>query len=224
MGVENSRSDEKGVVIHAFFIKASKIRYLHILKDENMNKMILILITTINQVGKFFGDASAFANFCTILLFVIFVIGKIWILFRNRSLYNENFEYLMVDESEEFNCQFMLGGQDTIKLSSPDGIYDVKIYKIIERNKKGTRVTKRELISAKNEDNIYHPLKLNKNEAVYIRTDLPCGAPCYQIQITKFDYVKIIAELGSNGKVGGVSLVNRKTKYGIRSFLYYLCE
>lgn len=72
-----------------------------------MNKMILILITTINQVGKFFGDASAFANFCTILLFVIFVIGKIWILFRNRSLYNENFEYLMVDESEEFNCQFM---------------------------------------------------------------------------------------------------------------------
>lgn len=80
------------------------------------------------------------------------------------------------------------------------------------------------MISAKNEDNIYHPLKLNKNEAVYIRTDLPCGAPCYQIQITKFDYVKIIAELGSNGKVGGVSLVNCKTKYGIRSFLYYLCE
>lgn len=102
-----------------------------------MNKMILILITTINQVGNFFGDASAFANFCTILLFVIFVIGKIWILFRNRSLYNENFEYLMVDESEEFDRQFMLGGQDTIKLSSPDGIYDVKIYKIIERSKKG---------------------------------------------------------------------------------------
>ena len=212
------------MVIHAFFIKVSKIRYLHILKDENMNKMILILITTINQVGNFFGDASAFANFCTILLFVIFVIGKIWILFRNRSLYNENFEYLMVDESEEFDRQFMLGGQDTIKLSSPDGIYDVKIYKIIERSKKGSRVIKRELISAEKEDNICHPLKLNKNEAVYIRTDLPCGTPCYQIQITKFDYVKIIAELGSNGKVGGVSLVNCKTKYGIRSFLYYLCE
>lgn len=146
-----------------------------------MNKMILILITTINQVGQFFGDANAFANFCTILLFVIFVIGKIWILFRNRSLYNENFKYLMVDESEEFDRQFMLGGQDTIKLSSPDGIYDVKIYKIIERNKKGTRVIKRKLISAEKEDNIYHPLKLNKNEAVYIRTDLPCGVPCYQI-------------------------------------------
>jgi hypothetical protein len=33
--------------------------------------------------NKFFSDAGAIANFCTVLLFVIFVIGKLWILFRN---------------------------------------------------------------------------------------------------------------------------------------------
>ena len=39
----------------------------------------------------------------------------------------------------------------------------------------------------------------------------------------KYDYVIYTAELASNGKVGGVSLVNEKNKYGIRSLLYYLC-
>lgn len=48
---------------------------------------------------RFFLDASGIANFCTIILFVLFIIGKIWRLQRNRSLYNENFQY-MIDSSQ----------------------------------------------------------------------------------------------------------------------------
>lgn len=83
---------------------------------------------------------------------------------------------------------------------------------------------KKELVSEEKEDNIIHPLKLNKGEVVHIVTDLPCGMPNYQVEVVKYDYVKIISELGYNGKVGGLTLVNLKVKFGIRSLLYYICQ
>ena len=191
-----------------------------------MEKELICILLIFNRIGHFFENASGIANFCTILLFVIFVIGKIWILFRNRSLYDENFEYQRVEAADEFNRQFILdaNAQEIIKISSPDGIYDIKIRHILEKDEKTGKRTKFESISRSQEDNIQHPLKLNKNEAVYIRTDLPCGRPKYQIEITKYDYTKIIAELGGNGKAGGLALVNQKIKRGFRSWLYYLCQ
>ena len=191
-----------------------------------MEKTIICILLVFNRIGHSFENASGIANFCTILLFVIFVIGKIWILFRNRNLYDENFEYLVVAVTDEFDRQFILdaNAQEAIKISSPEGIYDIKIRDILERDEKTGKIAKSELISKSQEDNIQHPLKLNKNEAVYIRTDLPCGMPKYQIEITKYDYTKITAELGVNGKVGGLVLVNQKIKRGFRSWLYYLCQ
>lgn len=187
-----------------------------------MTRVILILTTILNQIGAFFSNAGAIANFCTLLLFAIFVVGKTWVLIRNRNLYVENFEYMQADAEEWFNKQFLLGEQDVIKISSPEGIYDIKIYHI--EYGKDANVVKRSLITEEKEDGIQHPLKLNKNEAVYIRADLPCGMPNYQVEITKYDYVKITVDLGYNGKVGGLSLVNTKINYGIKSFLYYLCQ
>lgn len=190
--------------------------------------LLIFILLNFKRIGSFFESevASGMANFCTILLFIIFVIGKIWILFRNRSLYDENFEYRMVEGEDEFNRQFILNryAQEIIKISSPDGIYDIKIRHILEKDEKTGKITKLELISKSQEDNIQHPLKLNKNEAVYIRTDLPGGMPKYQIEITKYDYTKIIAELGENGKVGGFTLINQKIERGFRSLFYYLCQ
>lgn len=177
----------------------------------------------IKEVINWFAGASALANFCTIILFLIFVVGKIWILLRNKSLYVENFNYLLVDGEKEFNRQYLLGGREVIEISSPDGIYDLNIYRIEQWNKKYTKVKKRSLVDKSCEDNIRHPLKLNKNEKVYIRTDLPCGPALYQIEIIKYDYTKFTAALGYNGKVGGVVMVHAKTHYGLKSLLYYLC-
>ena len=175
------------------------------------------------KVVSWFGGASALANFCTIILFMIFVVGKIWILIRNKSLYVENFNYSIADESEEFNKQFLLGGQEVIEISSPDGIYDLNVYTIEKWGRRYSKVKKRTLVDKKCEDNIQHPLKLNKNEKVYIRTDLPCGPALYQIEIIKYDYTRFTAALGYNGKVGGVVMINAKTHYGLKSLLYYLC-
>ena len=47
--------------------------------------------------------------------------------------------------------------------------------------------------------------------------------PNYQLEIIKYDYVKLIVELDANVKVGGV-WVNVKVRYGVRSLLYYLCQ
>ncbi|WP_296117091.1 hypothetical protein [uncultured Eubacterium sp.] len=191
-----------------------------------MEKELICILLIFNRIGHFFENVSGIANFCTILLFVIFVIGKIWILFRNRNLYDENFEYRMIEASDEFNREFVLevDAQEVIKISSPDGIYDIKIRHILERDEKTGNIAKSQLISKSREDNIQHPLRLNKNEDIYIRTDLPGGMPKYQIEITKYDYTKITAELCVNGKVGGFTLVNQKIKRGFRSWLYYLCQ
>lgn len=189
-----------------------------------MSRIILGLCLISNFIKDIFGseNASVISNFCTIILFLLFVIGKIWILLRNKNLYNENFKYKVLKKRKEYNRQFLLGKQDIIAISSPDGIYDINIFSI-KRNK-NAKICKRIKIPAKMEDGIQHPLKLNKNEKVYVKTDLPCGMPNYQIEIVKYDYVKIVAELGINGKEGGFELNNVKIKHGIRSFLYYLCK
>ena len=186
-----------------------------------MQKIIVITTSLINHISLLFvANASGFANFCTIILFILFVIGKIWILKRNMPLYNENFEYILIDKDEEFNQQFLLGGNETIKLYSPDGIYDIIVY-TLDYTEQGKINRKR--ISSDLEDGIQHPLKLNKNEPVYLKLDLPCGMPNYQIEIIKYDYVKLTVELVANGKVGGVSALV-KVRYGFRSLLYYLCQ
>ena len=85
----------------------------------------------INKMIDWFAGASALANFCTIILFLIFVVGKSWILIRNKRLYMwKIFIIPSQDESEEFNKQFLLGGQEVIEISSPDGIYDLNVYTI----------------------------------------------------------------------------------------------
>jgi len=56
------------------------------------------IIGTINMVKEFFENAGGLANFCTFFLFVLFVIGKLWVIWRNRKLYNENIEYINVEK------------------------------------------------------------------------------------------------------------------------------
>ena len=63
---------------------------------------ICVFLTDIFEKTKqVFTEAGWIANFSTILLFVIFVIGKIWILWRNRALYDDNIEYISVQNAED---------------------------------------------------------------------------------------------------------------------------
>ena len=188
-------------------------------------KECLVIMTVLSQLRKGFEDAGWLANFCTILLFAVFIVGKIWILWRNKSLYSDNIEYVSFTErEEEYNKQYILeeDGQDVIRISSPDGIYDLNIYTV--RTRKSGKLRKGEKVDSSKEDNLHHPLKLNKNEPIYIRTDLPCGRAKYIIEIRKYDYTVLETVLATNGKVGGISLFNKKIKRNLRSWLYYLCQ
>lgn len=189
-----------------------------------MAKIYLFIIGIINIIKTFFENAGGLANFCTIFLFGLFVIGKLWVIWRNRSLYNENIKYIEASNKEEFNKQFVLEkeGQEVIEISSPEGIYDINIYEV--KLSENGKLQKDKKISKLYEDNINHPLRLNVDKAVYIRTDLPCGAPKYMVEIKKYDYSVVTAFLGYNGKVGGVELIDVKIKRNIMWWLYYLCR
>lgn len=182
-------------------------------------------IKILGVIKSFFVDAGWFANFCTILLFVVFIVGKIWILWRNRSIYSDNIEYIScTGEQEQYGTEYILDedGHDILKIYSPEGIYDLTAYetKITKHGKlkKGKRIEK------KYKENMQHPLKLNKNEPVYIRINLSCGAPHYMIEIKKYDYSILAAAIGYDGRDGGVLLTDKKVKRNLRSWLYYLCQ
>lgn len=182
-----------------------------------------VFVCTVNNVHDWFEAASPWANFCTLFLFLIFVVGKIWILKRNKDLYEDRIDEHIEKEDKDYNRQFLLGGKQIVKISSPEGIYDINVYKIEKWNKTNTKVKKKKVVDKDQEDNIQHPLKLNKNDEVYIKTDLAETLPLFQVEIIKYDYTKIILELAENGKVGGLA-DNKKVKWGLKSYLYYLCK
>lgn len=185
----------------------------------------VFLTEILEKIKIVFTEAGWIANFSTILLFVIFVIGKIWILWRNRSLYDDNIEYIpMQDAEEEYNRQYILdeGECDVIKIYSIDGIYDLNVYEV-KLTPKG-KYKKGKKVDSCHEDNICHPLKLNKSEAVYIRTRFEGIVSRHMIEIKKYDYTVITAILCMNGKVGGIVLQDQKIKRNLRSWLYYLCK
>lgn len=180
------------------------------------------MVLASETIYKMLNDLGPISTFCTLTLFVLFWGGKIWTHVRSKELYNVKVEIIDPEDNEEFNKQIVLGESQVIKISSPDGIYDIILYDIIGR-KRNLKAIKKP-VSKTIEDYMVHPYKLDRDEAFYIWIDLPCGMPNYSIKIVQYDYVTMTAELGENGKVGGLCLNGRKIKRGLRGVLYDICK
>ncbi|HAT4166096.1 TPA: hypothetical protein ACOTHO_002425 [Clostridium perfringens] len=164
------------------------------------------------------GLVSYLSSVATLILFILYFIGRIWVINRNKKLLLENFEleYLENDDLERKN-QYNLGGSELITISSTQGINWLKIYRVKFDSKKNKMV-----IVDKNPV-IYHKF-LNVNEKLYIKDNIPCGIPMYRIEYERLDYIQGEFDISLDGKYGGLFMDDFKSKLTIKSYLYYICK
>lgn len=162
---------------------------------------------------------SYLSSIATLILFILYFIGRIWVINKNKKLLFENFELEYTESADkvERKNQYDLGGLELITISSPQGLNWVKVYKVkfdIKKNK---------MVIAEKEPVVYHKF-LNVNEKIYIKDTVPCGMPVYRIEYERFDYIQGGFDISLDGMYGGLYKNAFKIKLTIKSFLYYICK
>lgn len=161
---------------------------------------------------------SAISSIATLILFILYFIGRIWAINKNKKMLYEEFtlDYLSETSGIKKN-EYDLGGNDLLTISSAQGLNWIKLYEVEYCDKKN----KFKCISK--EPVINHKL-LSVNEKMYIKTLVPCGIPRYMIKFERTDYIVGRFYIGFNGKYGGLSMVDYKSKPTLKGYLYYICK
>lgn len=160
---------------------------------------------------------SAAASFATLILFVIYFVGRIITIFAVKSIWKDK---VLVDESRYKDYGVI---EDVILedcatdgiagiLVSSEGIRDLKIY---------TVECKHELLEYHKGKCIFSLNFLNINEAIAICVPLGDLYPTLIIEYLTADYMKVKVEWKDNLK-SGVFSETIHPKHTVRSFLYFL--
>ena len=163
---------------------------------------------------------SLIASIATLILFIIYFIGRYWTIKATRWVCEEKITVL--HENNEINEYNIVDGFDlsyshkelvpsTIILTSVQGIYDFKIYECEYDLVKG--ITSKEVIHSVDFVNI--------GNSIEIIAYLPDDRPEYLIEFTTNDYRKVTKELVDNLKSGVISEFYT-AEHTRKSIFYYL--
>lgn len=158
------------------------------------------------------------ASIATLILFVIYFIGRIISLIIEKKVICEKID-IYIDENdiqkdykivEEYKCKH--NGEILIITPYERSYNWLTIYecKYNERNKKLEKIKELEKFN-----------KIRNNTSVKINTILPCGIPLYLIEFERSDYIKGIIVLQSNGK-NGIQEEMIQYHHTWKSVIYYL--
>ncbi len=156
----------------------------------------------------------------TCLTFLLYLSGRIWVVYKNRYTLYEQFDVIPYDSSVNIENEDNVLIVDTngceFTVKSDYGIDTVNVYKIdYDINSDGTiSLNKRTLKST------YNNLK---KEILYVRCDLGEVIPTTQIEIKRTDYTKITFDIYESGKNGHLITCNYKFKLTFKGMLYHLC-
>lgn len=159
------------------------------------------------------------ASMATLILFVIYFIGRYWTIKTTRWICEEKITILSDDNVSSYNIieSFDLSNEHQksvprqILLTSVQGIYDFKIYKCQFDLIKG--------ITSKEE--IYNVPFVNIGNSIEITVYLPEYGPDYIIEFTTNDYRQVTKELVDNMKNGVIS-EEFTAKHTVKSIFYHL--
>lgn len=159
---------------------------------------------------------SFVSSVATLILFVLYFIGRIWVINKNSLLLFENFELdYQHDSTVEYKNLYDIGGNELITISSQQGFNWLKVYEIEYKENK-MYLTRKKLAMT-------HKL-LNINEKLYIKIDVPCGRPRYWVEYERFDYIRGRFYIGFDGRFGGLHAGNFKNRKTLKSYFYYICK
>ncbi|WP_346937334.1 hypothetical protein [Clostridium sp.] len=158
------------------------------------------------------------SSIATLMLFVIYFIGRVWVIHKNKRLLFEKFalEYIGDDHIERKN-QYDLGGKELITVSSSQGLNWLKIYELKFDSVCG------EMTVLNKQPVVTHKI-LNVDEKLYLKTNTPCGIPIYRVRYQRFDYIEGSFDIGVDGKYGGLGMRDYKSKLTLKSYCYYICK
>lgn len=164
---------------------------------------------------------SQASSIITLILFVIYILGRIWIIYNKRKVNNECFKMLHVDEENQI-AEYVnpdrfcdLGDNELSVFSADMYINKFKIYEI----KYLDDYSHWEKVNTKP---IYTYKGLNSNEKIYIKMNLPCGGPSeYLIEYVRCDYVKVSFIPSYNAFEPYILKHYYKSKMTFLGYLYY---
>lgn len=163
---------------------------------------------------------SNISSIVTCVAFILYLIGHIWVVLKNRYTIYEKFTVISydsgIDIEDEDNTLIVDDNGCEFSIESEYGINEIKIYKVdYDINSDGTlRSNSRKLKST---------FSNLKKERLYIRCDLGECILTTQFEIKRSDYAIITFDLYESGKNGQIITCNYKYKMTLKSFLYHLC-
>lgn len=161
---------------------------------------------------------SNVASIVTCIAFLLYLIGHIWVVAKNRYTIYERLLVLPFDSEieDEDNVLIVDINGAEFSLESDYGIKNLNIYKVeYDVGQDGTMLPKERTLKSTWSN-------LNQ-EKLFIRCDLGEVLPTTQFEIERSDYTIVTFDLFVSGKNGHIIAANYKYKTTFKSFLYHLC-
>lgn len=163
------------------------------------------------------GTISNISAIVTCLTFLLYLSGRIWVVYKNRYTLYEEFDVIPydsnVDIENEDNALIVDSEGCEFTIKSDYGIETIKIYKL-NYDSGMNRITSKDLVNSFN----------NLNRAkLFVRCDLGEIFPTTQIEIKRSDYTIITFDIYESGKNGHLITGNYKFKLTFKGMLYHLC-
>lgn len=163
------------------------------------------------------GTISNISAIVTCLTFLLYLSGRIWVVYKNRYTLYEEFDVIPynsnVDIENEDNVLIVDSEGCEFTIKSNFGIETIKIYKL-NYDSGMNRITSKDLVNSFD----------NLNRAkLFVRCDLGEIFPTTQIEVKRSDYTIITFDIYESGKNGHLITSNYKFKLTFKGMLYHLC-
>lgn len=159
---------------------------------------------------------SDVASIATLILFIIYFVGRIITIMKQRDIYYDQLEILLADDNKydhHFVEEFHLDDDpyNNFVITSAQGIWGLKIYQYqLDDN---YQVLGKSMVAT------YPFLNINHRVAIYLT--VPELIPRYCVEYTTADFKRVTFDLKDNMKSSVLSEIARP-KHTWRSVLYYL--
>ena len=166
---------------------------------------------------------STCSSIATLIMFVIYIVGRIWVTKKNIKLRTETFGVELVENEKNLDVFrenfYELEEGEIFKITPTAPLLWIKVVPIIYDSYKAFIET-----GEKNTGSpvIFHNRIINVGESIYIRSNTPDTFPKFSVIFQRFDYVEGSFNISSQGRYPGDIATDYTTSPTFLTFLFYL--
>ena len=163
-------------------------------------------------------DIGTVSSCATLILFLLYFIGRTWTLLKNVKFPLEGLDAEVLNQCEYDDFSIDLGGTQVIRLVAQENLTYLEIWNC-SWNDGFNSIRLEKIVSEK-------LCYLPKGKDIYIRCEIPEGVPYNAIVFQRYDGLKGILPIGYDGRTNGdgISFSCNELKVTIKAILYYLAR